>query len=456
MPFVPSDLGEFSGELSSLPDSISVESEGPRRRRRIVQILTSFFLGQGAAQGISLLAGLFLVHTLSVEAYAQFGLATGFQSLFSVLMDFGFASTIIPMVGEQRDDLALIGRYVRSAKHMRDLAFWTIAPVTVVAFLFIMHKQHWSLTIQLLLLGSVLLALYSGGKVSYYSAPLFIFGRLREYYGPQIVLGAGRLLAYVGLEFVGGLNAWTAAALSALNITVNGSWLGKKSRPYLKWPEKEDPATDRELIHYILPAAPAMIFAAFQSQITLFLVSIFGRSVDIAQVAALGRIGQLFSVLMTFNMIVVEPYIARLSRERLLSTYLKFLLLASAASTPVVLVAFSWPRAYLWLLGSKYEILGGLLGWVVFASCLNYIAGLMWIMNRARKWIFWSGSALEVCLLLVLQTAYIICIGVKTTRQAIFLTFAMSFCYLIAHGYVSVYGFIKGPRIMKDASISSS
>jgi O-antigen/teichoic acid export membrane protein len=452
MPVIPSDLGEFSGELSPSPNLPPMGSARFVRGRRILRVLTSFFLGQGAAQGISVLAGLFLVHKLSVEAYAQFGLASGFQSLFSILMDFGFASTIIPMVGEQKDDRALVGRYVRSAKHLRDWAFWIIAPVTVVAFLAIMHKQHWSMTVQLLLLASVLLALYSGGRVSYYSAPLFIFGRLREYYIPQIATGACRLAAYIGLEFAGGLNAWTAAGLSALNVTANGSWLAKKSRPYLEWPEREDPATDRELFHYILPAAPAMIFAAFQSQITLFLISIFGGTVDIAQVAALGRIGQLFSVLMTFNMIVIEPYVARLARERLLSTYLKFLVLACVAGTPVVLIAFAWPGAFLWLIGSKYEAIRGLLGWIVLAGCLNYLAGLMWIMNRARKWLFWSGTILEVVLLLVLQTAYILYVGVNTTREAVFLTFAMSFCYLIAHGYVSVYGFIKGPRTLQGLS----
>jgi O-antigen/teichoic acid export membrane protein len=410
----------------------------------------SFFLGQGAAQGISILTGLFLVHKLSVDAYAQFGLASGFQSLFSILMDFGFAGTIIPMVGDRRDDRALVGRYVRSAKHLRDWAFWLISPITVVAFLAIMHKQHWSMTIQLFLLGSVLLSLYSGGKVSYYSTPLFLFSRLREYYVPQVISGAGRLVAYVGLAFVGGLNAWTAASLSALNITVNGSWFGRKSRLYLEWPTKEDPATDRELFRYILPAAPAIIFASFQSQITLFLVSIFGGTLAIAQVAALGRIAQLFSVLMTFNIIVVEPYVARLNRERLLSTYLLFLFLTAAACTPVVLIAFLWPQAFLWLLGSKYQVLGNLLGWLVLASCLNYLAGLMWIMNRARKWLFWSGTFLEIVLLLVLQITYVLCVGVRTTRQAVFLTFAMSFCYLIAHGYVSIYGFLKGPRAVKD------
>lgn len=451
MPTVPPDLGEFSSELLPSQSFSPVESKRLQRGRRIFRIVTGFFLGQGAAQGISVLAGLFLVHTLSVESYAQFGLASGFQSLFSILMDFGFASTIIPMVGEHKDDRARVGRYVRSAKHLRDWAFWIIAPITMVAFLAITHKHHWNLTVQLLLLASVLLALYSGGMVSYYSAPLFIFERLRDYYVPQIVSGAGRLTAYIGLAFIGGLNAWTAIGLSALNVTVNGNWLGKKSRPFLEWPEKDDPATDRELFHYILPAAPAMVFAAFQSQITLFLISIFGGTADIAQVAALSRIGQLFSVLMTFNIIVVEPYIARLSRERLLSTYLKFLFLAAAACSPIVLVAFIWPEAFLWLLGSKYVEIRNLLGWVILAGCLNYLAGLMWIMNRARKWIFWSGTFLEIVLLLILQTTYVICVGIRTTREAIFLTLCMSFCYLIAHGYVSVYGFLKGPRILQSA-----
>ncbi len=194
-----------------------------------MRTLTGFLLGQGAAQGVAVLAGLFLVRRLSIEAYAQFGLASGFQALFSTLMDLGFASTIIPMVGERRDDRSLVGRYVRSAKHLRDLAFWILAPVTTVAFFAIMYKQHWSLVVQVLLLGSVLVALYSGGKVSYFSAPLFLFGRLREYYMPQVVSGAGRLAAYIVLGVTGGLNAWTAAGLNALNIAVNGSWLEKKA-----------------------------------------------------------------------------------------------------------------------------------------------------------------------------------------------------------------------------------
>ncbi len=411
------------------------------RTKRIVKIIAGFFLGQGALQLVNLLASLFLVHTLSVESYAQFGLAFGFQATVAALMDFGFANTVIPLVGEQAENRAVVGRYVRAAKHLRDRSFLFLAPFAALAFFAVVYRHHWSWSVQLLLLLSVLISLYSGGQVSYYSAPLFLYRRLREFYVPQTISGVGRLAGYLVLHAVKGLNAWTAAGLSACNVTVNGSLLGKESRKLLDWPEHDDPVADREVLKYILPAAPAIIFAAFQSQISLFLISLFGKTVNIAQVAALGRLGQLLAVFTLFNGVVIEPYMARLNRDRVLSAYLRFIVLAIACCIPVVAFAFIFPQPFLWLLGSRYQDLGSLVGWVVLSSCMNYVAGLAWIMNRARKWVFWSGSVLEVVLLLVVQTAFVAYVGVRNTRSAVLFSVASSICYIIAHGYAGVYGF---------------
>jgi hypothetical protein len=311
------------------------------------------------------------------------------------------------------------------------------------------HKHHWSWSSQILLILSVLLALYSSGNVSCYSAPFFLYRRLKEFYAPQTLSGLGRLLIYVVLRITGQLNAWTAAALSALNVTFIGGVFARESRQWMVVTGGDTHAAEREIIHCTLPAMPALIFAAFQAQISLFLISIFGQTVSIAQVAALSRIAQLFVALQTFNMIIVEPYIARLSRERLLGTYLRFILWASVCCIPVVLFAFAWPGAILWLLGTKYLSLGNVVGWLVLASCMNYVSGLVWVMNRARKWIFWSGTILEIVLLLVVQLGFLYFVGVRTTRDAILFNVVSSFCYIAAHGYVSVYGFLKGPRIVQ-------
>ena len=412
-----------------------------------------FLLGQGAIQAIGVLSSLLLVRRLSVDAYAQFGLAMAFQAVFSTLMDLGFASTIVPLVGERRGDAAVVGRYVRSAKHLRDTSFLLLAPCAAIAFLAAAHKQNWSWAVQLLLLASILLSLYSGGKFSYYSAPLFIYGRLREYYVPQVITGTGRLLAYAILGLIGGLNSWVAAGLGALNITFNGAWIARKGHALLKWPPKRDPSVDRELLRYILPASPAIIFAAFQAQITVFLISIFGgEPLYIAQVAALGRISQLFAVLMTFNVIVIEPYCSRLKQEQLLGIYLKLTTLAVFGSAPVVLLAFRYPQAFLWILGPKYANLGGDVGLVILAACLNYIGGLIWIINRSRRWVFWSGSVLEVILLLSTQLAFVLLVGIRNTREAVLLTVVSSLCSVVTHIYGTLYGFVKGATGLTDNS----
>jgi O-antigen/teichoic acid export membrane protein len=420
---------------------VASESDKISRLSRIFRIATGFFLNQGVLQGVGVLANLYLVRALSVEAYAQFGFSYGFQATVSTLMDLGIASTIVPLVGERFRDAPLVGRYVRAAMRLRNRVFWILSPVVAIAFLFITSRHHWGITVEALLLFSVLLSLYSSGKVAYFSAPLFLYRRLRGYYLPQTLSGIARLVVYIVLGITGWLNAPLAALLNAFNVTLNGWLIGRESRRYIQWPVQDDPSVEKEVVRYILPATPAIILGAFHGQIALFLISIFGGTTSIAQVAALTRMSQLFAVLMTFNVIIVEPYIARLSAERLLPIYVKFVSMATLAAACLATFSFLCPQVFLWLLGPKYLDLKDMIGWVILTACINYIAGLMWIMNRSRKWVFWRGTWLEIALVLVVQIGYLIMIGVRTTQSAVFFNFASSFCYLLTHAYIAIYGY---------------
>ncbi len=418
-----------------------------RQFRGIAAAAAAFAVGQGATQALSVVAGLFLVRHLSLQAYAQYGLALGFQAVVAVLTDIGFTGTIVPMVGSRKDDRALVGRYIRSAKHLRTILFWALAPLAAAPFLLIMHRQHWGGGLQAALVLCTLITLYSAGTSSCYSVPYVLYGRLREFYLPSVLGGTARLVAYIVLEALRGLNAWTAAGVMAAISAGNAIWFARRSRNLVVLPENDDAATDRELIRYVMPATPAAIFAAFQPQITLFLISMFGGStVYIAQVAALSRIGALFSVLMTFNIVVLEPRVARAEHSRLTRLFGGLCSATALACAPLVWIAFRHPGAFLWLIGTKYESLRGVIGWVILAACINYLAGLIWIMNRARKWVFWSGSILEVSLLIAVQLLFVILVGVQTTRQAVFLTLAASVCPLIAHGYVTLHGFARAAK----------
>ncbi len=437
------DIGETVEDPADLASSSAI-GVANAKWRRLIKVGTTFLFGQGTLQAINVLIGLFLVRALSVEHYAQFGLAFGFQTTALLLMDLGYASTIVPLVGDRVDDRALVGSYLRAAKHLRDRAFWILGPFAAIAFLAIMHKHHWSWITQTVLLLSVLLSLYSSGPISYYSAPLFLHRRLREFYIPQTLSGLLRLLAYMGLEVVGALNASAAAGLSSLNVLLNAILLQRRSRLYIEWPTRNQPEVNREVLHYVLPAIPTFIFAAFQSQIALFLINAFGHTINVAQVAALGRLAQIFTILITFNLIIVEPRIARLSREKLLRTYLQLILLAVVFCLSVVILAFAFPAPFIWLIGPKYRNLSDIVGWVVLTACLNYTANLIWIMNRARKWIFWRGTIVEITAMLTVDICFVALVGVRDTRQAILFTLASSLSAVCTHAYIGAYGFLKG------------
>jgi len=430
--------------------------KGVSRSRKLFHILAGFFLGQAAVQGISVIIGLFLVRSLSVYSYAQFGLALGFQATASILMDLGFAGTVIPLVGERGSDRALVGKYVRGAKSLRDRTFWLFSPVVAILFLVITHRQGWALFVQVCLLASVLVALYSSSSMAYFSVPLFLHRRMRDFYVPQAITGGCRLLLYFILNAVGALNSIAAAGCNALNLAVNGFLLRKKGLKFIDLPQDDDPAIRMEIILYVLPALPAILLGAFHGQVALFLIGVFGNTVSIAEVSALGRLGQIFNLLMTFNVVIVEPYVARLQKHRLLRTYLRLIAAACVGGAALTLVGFAAPGIFLFILGPKYEQLRSLIGWVVLTACVNYVAGLIWIMNRSRKWVFWRGTIAEISLLAVIQIGFLVIFGVRSTKAAIFFNFASCFCYVLAHSYVAMYGFYKQRQERELATVGDS
>jgi len=123
---------------------------------------------------------------------------------------------VIPLVGNRFNDRELVGRYVHAAIRLRVRSFLILAPFALGAFVAIAQRHHWNWKLEILPIVPVLVALYSSRNVSCYSAPFFLYRRLKKFYAPQTLSGLVQLGAYMVLQITGALNAWTAAALSAL------------------------------------------------------------------------------------------------------------------------------------------------------------------------------------------------------------------------------------------------
>jgi O-antigen/teichoic acid export membrane protein len=245
----------------------------------------------------------------------------------------------------------------------------------------------------------------------------------------------------------GGLRAWTASWVNAFGFLLIGWLYRRESRPFAILPERPAPGVTREMTRYVLPILPSVIFFALQGQISLFLISFSGHTRSIAEVGALGRLGQLFLLLSGFNGTVIEPFMAKLAKERVLRSYLLVLAIASCVCVVLCLIGFFEPNVLLLLLGPRYAALRRETGWLVLGSCLTYLTGVAWTMAAARRWVYWTTSWVSIGVILATQITFACLFKVNSTMQVILFTVATSGAYFVGTLFNGVYGFIHGPKI---------
>ena len=410
------------------------------RALKWTRLLSQFLTGQVVIQALNFLTGFLLLRWLSVTAYAQFSVAFAFQSTLGMLIDLGFSNSIVALVGDRGSDAEVVGRYIRSARHFRNRMYGVMVIVSMAAFPLITRSQPWPFSTKVLLFAAILASLFFQGW-GMYAAPLLINGRIKEYYQAQVFAAAGRLCCCFVLFETATLSAWTSAWVGAAALATTGLVYRKKSVRLISEPHQSDPIFNKEMIGYLAPLIPGVVFTAFQGQISLALITIFGHTKSIAEVAALGRLGQLFAVLAAVNSVLIEPNIARLSPIAFKKRYVQVIFVAVLMAIGISTIGFLFPRPLLWLLGKNYSQLQREVGWVVLSSCISYVSGVLWTMHSARKWIWWWGTIAYISLLVVSQTIGIAVLDLSSTMNVVYFGVLVSCTVLVVHLLNAVYGF---------------
>jgi hypothetical protein len=197
--------------------------------------------------------------------------------------------------------------------------------------------------------------------------------------------------------------------------------------------------------HYLAPTIPWVVFTAFQGQISLLLITWFGQTRSVAEIAALGRLGQLFMILGAANSVVISPYIAKLPRARLAVRYVQILIIAIVISSSLCALAFLFPQPLLWILGPKYENLRSEIGWAIAGACVWYVGSVVLAMNNARKWIYWWWSTVHIIALLITQIICLVILNLSTTLHVLYFSLITNLTALLVLSISGAYGFLNGP-----------
>ncbi len=385
---------------------------------------------------------------MTVEHYAQAGVALAFQSTVIMLTDIGFSSSILALSGRQATDPYVIGRYVRSARHLRSFLLLLASSIFICVFPWITAEHAWGFMTKCSILVSILFAVFFQG-LTIYQAPLLANRKIGLLYMPQVLSSVLRLTLSACMQMTHLLTGTMASWIGTFALTLSNVLTKLFSKHYVKEPSAPDAETNKEMLRYLSPLIPGIVFTAFQSQIQIVLITLMGTTQSIAEVAALGRLGQLFTILAAFNGVIIGPYFAALPYDSLHRRYLTILSISALLAAGLSLVSFLYPQLLLWLLGPKYQALGKEVGWVVSSASLGYLGGVAWTMHAARKWIFWWSTIVYIATMLITQAFCILLMDLSHTHSVVVFGLIATLVSLLIQLSVGAYGLSLNRQVVR-------
>lgn len=180
---------------------------------------------------------------------------------------------------------------------------------------------------------------------------------------------------------------------SILVVTIISVWVGylfilHRSKHFRNKNAIVVPEYKKTLLYYIKRLWHNEMFFAFNNQISIFILGIYGTTGNIAELGALGRFTFIFATLVVLVTNIFAPKFARTFKaEYLKKQYLQlvgFLIICFLAIYSIVSL---FPDAFLWLLGPEYAELQLELNFFIILGGVNLLVSATSYLNQAKGWV---------------------------------------------------------------------
>jgi O-antigen/teichoic acid export membrane protein len=376
-----------------LENQITAAISVVKPHQRIVaraKTLSQFVTVQVAVQLMGAVSGILLVRTLSQSEYAYFTIANSMQGTMSILADSGISIGLSAIGGKVWQDRHRFGELISTALRLRRYLAAIAASIVAPILVWLLISNGASKTYASIITLAVLLAL----NYQLLTGVLMVVPRLHS----QInrvqkidAMVAGSRLLLIALAYLIFLDAAVALYAGIIGIIAQciflKRWTTENIEPHAPI-NLEDRSTMLGLIKH---QAPNAVFYCLQGQLSVWLISIFGNTRNIAEIGALGRLGMIFSVITAVMTSIVLPGFARCQSPTLLRRrYFQIIGGYFLLGATLIIMAALFPYQLLWILGSKYAHLREELLLMMVLSAFSTLIAAMWSLNSTKAWIQYS------------------------------------------------------------------
>jgi O-antigen/teichoic acid export membrane protein len=410
------------------------------------RLMAQFLTLQGITAAGNVLYGVLCVRLLPTADYAKFVVLFGVQNTVLILMDANFSNSLVPLVGEHVDDHRMIADYVASLRQLSHWAYLLVGAGLVVLFPELVHNRGWTLGTVAAMVLLLLLSTWFMRQSAQYGAVLILLRERSRWYRGQMVSSLGTL-ALLGIVWaMHGLSAFAAILINVAGIVYVGVYYAAQARSLLGLRGRPSQAKRSAIVRLALPNMPQSLFYAVQGQISLFLITLFGRTAGVASLGALGRLNAIYMIAAQMHPLIVEPYFAKLPRSQVRKSYGLVMSLTVLLAAAVTLAGYFYPEVFLWILGPQYSHLRFEVFLVLATASANFVGGALWCIHGARRFVYWWASALNIGGILVVQVLFIWKGNVSNLRTLLWLNLSTMGVMLAVNVLSGVAGFTLGPR----------
>ncbi|QIL75340.1 lipopolysaccharide biosynthesis protein [Hymenobacter sp. HDW8] len=343
---------------------------------------------QTLVQAVSLLCGILVIRLLPTQEYALYTLANTMLGTMILLADGGITAGVMAQGGKVWQDKQKLGTVLRTGLQLRKqfALGCLLLGSPVLWFLLRHHGASWLMSA--LIIGSLIPAFLTALS----SQLLEITPKLHQAIAPlqkiQVEVSIGRLV-FLGLTIFFFPMAFVATLAAGLPQIWGNRRLAHLADNFTApSPSGTDPVVRKEILAFVKRLLPGVMYYCASSQITLWLISIFGTTAAVAEVGALGRLAIITSVFRGLLATLVSPRFARMPPKPalLLNRYLKIQLGLLLLSVAIIGAAGLFAKEILWVLGPQYAHLQNEVLLSAIGSCLALVAGSSFTLYIHRGW----------------------------------------------------------------------
>ncbi|MEY2558666.1 MAG: hypothetical protein QOE34_2091 [Verrucomicrobiota bacterium] len=411
-----------------------------RRALQRARMVGNFASVQMLVQLVGFASGILLVRRLAQNEYAYFTIANTMQGTINVLADMGISIGLISIGGRVWQDRFRFGQLIKTANNFRR-RLGAAAIVVVAPILYWMLARNGAPTFYAaILIGAILLGLFAQFSLGVLGVVPRLRSDVSQIQRIDLTGAIARLIVLVACAFLF-LNAGVAVFIGSMALLLQYGLLRRYAAGVIDLNAPENAEDRSAMIGFIKSQAANAVFFCLQGQITIFLISFFGRSAtSVAEVGALGRLAMIFTVMGQLLMNIFAPAFARCQSARKLR-WQYFIIVGGVAGFCAVVIAAAafFPNQFLFVLGNKYSHLQRELLLMVAGTVLNMLIGTLWVLNASKAWI--AGSWLYIPLTLATQIALIPSTDFSSVRQVLIFNLISSLPNLLLNMVLSYRGF---------------